>query len=120
MPQVTFSGFVASRAAIFGLEVERSREVLEVSEVFLYAVMSEMLLPYCIDVLEGKVFNVDESSLNEVGKKVPIGLPPLLCFGGCGLGRHLAEMGRPELSCVVWLVGKNDKSANKITKFGAI
>ena len=32
----------------------------------------------------------------------------------------MAEMGRPELSCVVWLVGKNDKSANKITKFGAI
>ena len=105
MPQVTFAGFVALRAAIFGLEVERSREVLEVLAESLYAAMLEMPLPYCIDVLEGEVFDVDEYSLNEVGKKVPIGLSPLLCFGGCGLGRHLAEMGRPELSCVVWLVG---------------
>ena len=78
-----------------------------------------MKVSYLLDILEGGVCNIYELPVDEVGKKVPIGLPPLLCFGGC-LGWHLAEMGRPELSCVVWLVGKNDKSANKKTKFGAI
>ena len=83
--------------------------------------MAEMLLTHCLNVLEGEVTDVYLSCLNEIVKVVLIGFPPLLGFGSC-LGWHLAEMGRPEeLSCVVWLVvGINDKSANKKTKFGAI
>ena len=80
-----------------------------------------MLLLHCLNVLKGEVPNVYLTGLNEIVKVVHIRFPPLLCFAG-SLGWHLAEMGRPEeLSCVVWLVvGINDKSANKKTKFGAI
>ena len=118
MPHLTFT-FVASRAAIFGLKVERSGEVLEVLAKISDVTVAEMLLTHCLNVLEGEVTDVYLSCLNEIVKVVLIGFPPLLGFGSC-LGWHLAEMGRPELSCVVWLVGKNDKSANKITNIGAI
>jgi hypothetical protein len=36
------------------------------------------------------------------------------------LGGIWQKWGDGSCACVVWLVGKNDKSANKITKFGAI
>ena len=121
MPQLTFSASDSLCASIFGLKVERSGEVLEVSAKILHRAMTEMLLTHCLNVLEGEVTDVYLSCLNEIVKVVLIGFPPLLGFGSC-LGWHLAEMGRPEeLSCVVWLVvGINDKSANKKTKFGAI
>jgi hypothetical protein len=110
-PQLTFSASDSSCASIFGLEVERSGEILEISAKILNRAMAEMLLTHCLNVLEGEIPDVYLSCLTEIVKVVLIGFPPLLCFGGC-LGWHLAEMGRPELSCVVWLVGKNDKSAN--------
>ena len=84
------------RAAIFGLKVERSGEVLEVLAKILHRVMAEMLLMHFDDVVMGEVFDVYKSGLNKFGKKVPIGLPPVLCLGGF-LGWHLAEMGRSEL-----------------------
>ncbi len=52
------------RAAIFGLEVERSGEVLVVSAKILHSAMAEMLLTYCVDVVEGEVLDVYESGLN--------------------------------------------------------
>jgi len=64
MPQLTFAAIVESRAAIFGLEVERSGEVLNASAKILYAAMSEMLLPHCLNVLEGEVFDFYKSGLN--------------------------------------------------------
>ena len=63
-PQLTFTAFVALRAAIFGLKVERSGEVLEVSPKILHRAMAEMILMHCVDVVEGEVFDVDESGLN--------------------------------------------------------
>ena len=63
-PQLTFAAFVASRAAIFGLKVERSGEVLEVSPKILHRAMAEMILTHCVNVVEGEVFGVDESGLN--------------------------------------------------------
>ena len=41
---LTFATFVASRAAIFGLEVERSGEVLVVSAKILHSAMAEILM----------------------------------------------------------------------------
>ncbi len=97
MPQLTFSASVASRASIFGLEVESSKEVLEVLAKISNAAVAEMLLTHCLNVLMGEVPNVCLSCLNEFVKVVPIGFPPLLCFVGC-LGWHLANMGRPVLA----------------------
>ena len=64
MPQLTFAAFVASCAAIFGLKAECSGEVLEVSAKILHRAMAKMLLPHCLNILEGEVFDVDESGLN--------------------------------------------------------
>ena len=64
MPQLTFVAFVALCAAIFGLKVEHSGEVLEVLAKLLHRAMAEMLLPHCLNILKGEVFNVDETGLN--------------------------------------------------------
>jgi hypothetical protein len=63
-PQLTFAAFIASCAAIFGLKVERSGEVFEVSANILHRAMAEMILMHCVDVVKGEVFDVDESGLN--------------------------------------------------------
>jgi hypothetical protein len=39
-----------------------------------------MKVSYLLDILVGCVGNIDELSVGKVGKKVPIGLPPVL---GC-------------------------------------
>ena len=96
-PQLTFSASVAPRASIFGLEVESSREVLQVLAKISIVVVAEMLLTHCLNVLVGEVPNVYLSCLNEFVKVVPIGFPPLLCFVGC-IGWHLANVGRPVLA----------------------
>ncbi len=62
-----------------------------------------MKISYLLDILEGGVCNIYELLLGEVGKKVPIGLPPLLFFGSC-LGWHRAEMERGERFGVVVVV----------------
>ena len=104
MPQLTFTAFVASCAAIFGLKVESSREVLEVLAKISDVTVAEMLLAHCLNVLEGEVTDVYLSCLNEIVKVVLIGFPPLLGFGSC-LGWHLAEMGRSEL-CLCCVAGR--------------
>ena len=82
----------------------------------------KMQVSYLLDILVGGVCNIDQLPLGEVGKKVPIGLTPLLCFGSC-LGWHRAEMERGERSCgcvvyVCVLVNKNDDSTVSITIAG--
>ena len=64
MPQLTFATFVAPCTTIFGLKVERSGEVLEVLAKILHRAMAKMLLPHCLSILEGEVFDVNESGLN--------------------------------------------------------
>ena len=34
-----------------------------------------------IDILVGGVCNIDQLPVGEVSKEVPVGLPPVLCFG---------------------------------------
>jgi hypothetical protein len=76
-----------------------------------------------LDFLVGGVCNIYELPVDEVGKKVPIGLHRLLCSGSC-LRWHRAEMERGERSggrvvlCV--LVNKNDDSTVSITITGCI
>ena len=52
-PQLTFTAFVASHAAIFGLKVERGGEVLEVLAKISDVTVAEMLLTHCLNVPEG-------------------------------------------------------------------
>jgi hypothetical protein len=40
--------------------------------------MPKMKASYLLDILVGGVGNIDQLPVGEVGKKVPIGLPPLL------------------------------------------
>ena len=80
----------------------------------------KMQVSYLLDILVRGFCN--QVPVGEVGKKVPIGLTPLLCFGSC-LGWHRAEMERGERSCgcvvyVCVLVNKNDDSTISITNTG--
>ena len=108
MPHLTFT-FVASCAAVLDFEVPRCRIIAEICAKILFIAVPKMKLSYLLDILEGGVCNIYELPVDEVGKKVPIGLPPLLCFGSC-LGWHRAEMERGErfgvvlvvLCCVCW------------------
>ena len=83
-----------------------------------------MKVSYLLDILVGGVCNIDELPVGEVGKKVPISLPPLLCSVSC-LGWHRAEiLERGERSCgcdvLCVLVNKNDDSTVSITNTGCI
>ena len=51
-----------------------------------------MKVSYLLDILVAGVGNINELPVDEVGKKVLIGLPPVLCFGGC-LWRHGESVG---------------------------
>ena len=95
-PQLIFAALVASRAAIFGLKVERSGEVLVVLARIIHSAMAEMHLTHCVDVVEGVRLELD-------CKGGPYQIAPLLCFGGC-LGWHLVEMGS-ETGVVLVLCG---------------
>ncbi len=76
-----------------------------------FVAVPKMKVSDLIDIWVGGVGSIDQLPVGEVGKKVPIGLPPLLCFGGC-LGWHRAEMERGEpsvwLCCVVLCVLVNE------------
>ena len=76
-PHLTFT-FVASRAAVFDFEVPRRRIIAEIIAEILFVVMPKMKASYLLDILVGGVGNIDQLPVGEVGKKVPIGLPPLL------------------------------------------
>ena len=106
MPHLTS---VASRTAILNFEVPRCQIIAEIIAEILFVMVPKMKVSYLLDILVGGVCNIYELPVGEVGKKVPIGLPPLLCFGSC-LGWHRAEMERGErfevvlvvLCCVCW------------------
>jgi hypothetical protein len=51
-------------AAIFGLKVKCSREVLVVLAKILYSAMAELLLMHCVTVVEGEVLDVYKAGLN--------------------------------------------------------
>ena len=95
MPYLTF---VALRTAILDFEVPRCRIIAEIIAEILFVVVPKMKVSYLLDILVGCVCNIYELPVGEVGKKVPIGLPPLLCSCSC-LGWHRAEMERGEQSC---------------------
>ncbi len=114
---------VASCSAILNFEVPRGRVNTEISAEILFVVVPKMKVSDLIDIVVGGVCNIDQLPVGEVGKKVPVGLPPLLCFAGC-LAWHLEEMGRLERSCACVVVcdpgNKNDNSTVSITILGAL
>ena len=57
----------------------------------IFVTVPKMKFSHLVDIWVGGVGNIDELPVPRVGKKVPIGLPPLLCFGGF-LGWNWAEM----------------------------
>ena len=67
-----------SRAAVLDFEVPRRRIIAEIIAEILFVVMPKMKASYLLDILVGGVSNIDQLPVGEVGKKVPIGLPPLL------------------------------------------
>jgi hypothetical protein len=71
-----------------------------------------MKVSYLLNILVGGVCNIDQLPVGEVGKKVPISLPPLLCYGRCH-GWHRAEMerGKRSCGCVVYCVLVNKPGA---------
>ena len=61
-----------------------------------------MKVSYLLDILVGGVCDIDELPVGEVGKKVPIGLPPVLGCLGCLLVAW-GQCGMMVLCCGVWL-----------------
>ena len=101
-PHLTFTS-VASRAAVLNFEVPRCRIITEITAEIPLVAVPKMKVSYLLDILVGCVGNIDQLPVDEVGKKVLIGLPPLLCSGSC-LGWHRAEMEEREGSgSELWL-----------------
>ncbi len=69
---------VASHTAILDFEVPRRRIIAEIIAKILFVVVPKMKVSYLLDILLGGVGNIDQLPVGEVGKKVPIGLPPVL------------------------------------------
>mgnify|MGYP006897673732 CR=1 FL=1 len=88
MPHLTS---VASRAAVLNFKVPHCRITAEITAEFPLVAVPKMKVSYLLNILVGGVCNIYELPVGEVGKKVPIGLPPLLCFGGCH-GERGAEL----------------------------
>jgi hypothetical protein len=95
--------FVALRTAILNFKVPRCRIIAEITSEILFVAVLKMKVSDLIDILVGGVCNIYQLPVGEVGKKVPIGLPPALCFGSC-LGWHRAVMERGERSCACVVV----------------
>ena len=79
------------RAPILDFKVPRCRIIAEICAKILFISVPKMKVSYLLDILEGGVCNIYELPVGEVRKKIPIGLPPLLCFGGCH-GERGAEL----------------------------
>jgi hypothetical protein len=107
-------------AATLDFEVPLGQIITEITAEILFVAVPKIGLSNLINIWLGGAGNINELPVGKVGKKVPIGLPPLLCFVGC-LGWHLAEMGRAELClcCGVILVSKNDNYTVSKTNAGA-
>ncbi len=83
---------VASHATILDFKVPRCRIIVEITAEILFVAVPKMKVSYLLDILGGGVCNIYELPVDEVGKKVLIGLPPVLCFGVC-LWRHGESVG---------------------------
>ena len=69
---------VASRAAILDFEVPRCRIIAEITAEIPLVAVPKMKVSYLLDILVGGVCNIDKLPVGEVGKKIPIRLPPVL------------------------------------------
>jgi hypothetical protein len=98
MPHLTS---VASCTAILDFEVPRCRIFTEITAGIPFVAVPKMKVSDLIDIWVGGVGNINELPVGKVGKKVPIGLPPLLGFGGF-LGWHGAVMWREGSGVVLW------------------
>ena len=70
---------VALHTAILDFEVPRRRIIAEIFAEILFVPVPKMKVSYLLDILVGGVGYIDQLPVGEVGKKVPISLPPLLC-----------------------------------------
>ena len=61
----------------------RGRVINEISAEIPLVAVPKMKVSYLLDILVGGVCDIDELPVGEVGKKVPIGLPPVLGRLGC-------------------------------------
>jgi hypothetical protein len=77
MPHLTFTS-VASRAAVLNFEVPRCRIIMEITAEIPLVTVPKMKVSYLLNILVGGVGYIDQLPVGEVGKKVPIGLPPVL------------------------------------------
>ncbi len=68
------------RAPLLNFEVPRGRVITEIPAEILFAAVPKMMVSDLIDIWVGGVGNINQLPVGEVGKKVPVGLPPLLCF----------------------------------------
>ncbi len=110
MPHLTSIVFV-SRVAILDFEVPRYRIFTEITAEILFVTVLKMKVSALINIWVGCVGNIDRLPVGKVGKKVPIGLPPLLCFGGF-LGWHGAIIwreGSGVFLCLWYVCGKWNK-----------
>ncbi len=103
MPHLTS---VASCTAILDFEVPLCQIFTEITTEIPFITVPKMKVSDLIDIWVGDVGNINELPVGKVGKKVPIGLPPLICFGGF-FGWHGAVMWTREgsgvlLCCVCW------------------
>jgi hypothetical protein len=81
---------VVSRSAILDFEVPCCRIIAEITAEILLVAVPKMKVSDLINIWVGGVGNIDQLPVGEVGKKVPIGSPPVLSFGGC-LGWHIGQ-----------------------------
>ena len=99
---------------ILDFEVPRCRIFTEIAAEIPFVAVPKMKVSDLVDIWVGGVGNINELPVDKVSKKVPIGLPPLLCFVGF-LGLHGAVMWRMGSGVVLW----GDHSTVSMTNAGA-
>ena len=57
--------------------------IAEITVDIAFAAVPKVKLSDLLNIWIGGVGNINELLVTKVSKKVLIGLPPLLCFGGC-------------------------------------
>ena len=75
MPHLTS---VALRTTIFDFKVPRCRIIAEILSKILFVPVTKIKVSYLLDILVAGVGNINELPVDEVGKKILIGLPPSL------------------------------------------
>ena len=90
MPHLTS---IALRTALLNFEVPSCQIFTKITAEIPFLTVPKMMVSDLIDIWVGGVGNFNKLPVVKVGKKVPIGLSPLLCFGGF-LGWHGAVIWR--------------------------